>query len=118
MKVKEFNKDKGQSAEALAVEYLKKQKYKILETNYSNKLGEIDIIARDKDKLTTVFIEVKYRTSDYFGLPREAVGEYKQRKLRQVATGYMVAHDLLEERVRFDVIDILNGQITHIKNAF
>lgn len=116
MKIKEFNKDKGISGEALAVQYLKKQKYKILETNYSNKLGEIDIIAREK--LTTVFVEVKYRTSDYFGLPREAVGEYKQRKLRQVATGYMVANDLIEERVRFDVIDILNGEITHIKNAF
>lgn len=116
MKIKEFNKDKGESGEALAVKYLKKQKYKILETNYSNKLGEIDIIAQKK--FTTVFVEVKYRTSEYFGLPREAVGEYKQRKLRQVATGYMVANNLLEERVRFDVIDILNGKITHIENAF
>ncbi len=116
MKVKEFNKDTGNTGEKMAVKYLKSIKYKIIETNYSNKIGEIDIIAQDKK--TTVFIEVKTRKTEKFGLPREAVGSYKQRKIRQVATGYMVANDLLDEQVRFDVIDILAGEITHIKNAF
>lgn len=116
MKVKEFNKEKGQSGETLAVKYLKKIKYKVLLTNYSNNVGEIDIIA--KDKKTIVFIEVKYRQSDRFGLPREAVGKQKQNKIRNVSLGYMVQNKLIDSDVRFDVIDILEGEITHIKNAF
>lgn len=68
---KQFNKVTGDSAEELAVKFLKKKHYKIIETKYKNKIGEIDIIAKDKNIL--VFVEVKYRSSDYFGLPREAV---------------------------------------------
>jgi len=116
VKVKEFNKDKGRRGKFLAVEYLKRIKYKILLTNYSNNIGEIDIIA--KDKKTTVFIEVKYRENDRFGLPREAVGKRKQEKIRQVATIYMVQNRLIDSDVRFDVADILEGKITYIKNAF
>lgn len=116
MKTKEFNREKGESGEKLATKYLKGIKYKILETNYSNNIGEIDVIC--KDKTTTVFVEVKYRKNEDFGLPREAVGQYKQRKLRQVATLYMIEHKLLDEQVRFDVIDILSDKITHIENAF
>ena len=106
----------GNKGEALAKEFLKKQKYKILETNYANKLGEIDIIAKEKD--TIVFVEVKTRETTHFGLPREAVTSYKQNKIKLVATEYLTSHKLLSQKVRFDCVDILGDEITHIKNAF
>lgn len=106
----------GKSGEELSKEYLLSKKYKILEMNYKCNLGEIDIIA--KDKKTYVFIEVKYRKNDYFGLPREAVTTYKQNKIRSVASSYIKTHKLFNVPCRFDVIDILDDKITHIENCF
>ena len=107
----------GIQGEALATEHLENQGYKILELNYKNKIGEIDIIAKDGE--TIVFIEVKARQSLRFGHPREAVNFYKQQKIRNVAIGYLKFKKLYERvSVRFDVVDILGDKITHIKNAF
>ena len=107
----------GIQGEALATEHLENQGYKILELNYKNKIGEIDIIAKDGE--TIVFIEVKARQSLRFGHPREAVNFYKQQKIRSVAIGYLKFKKLYERvPVRFDVVDILGDKITHIKNAF
>ncbi|MGD9901392.1 MAG: YraN family protein [Spirochaetales bacterium] len=111
-----LNKVTGTKGEILATEYLKKQKYKIIETNYTTKLGEIDIIAKDDD--TLVFVEVKTRSTKAFGLPREAVTPYKQHKIRLLATQYLKANKLLQEKCRFDVIEILDTEITHLKNCF
>ena len=69
----------GIYGEKLALKYLKKQKYKILEKNFRCALGEIDIVAKDGGFL--VFVEVKTRSSNAFGEPMEAVDFYKQRKL-------------------------------------
>ena len=113
---KSFNKVVGDSGEELALKFLKDKHYKIIETKYINKLCEIYIIAKHKDIL--VFIEVKNRTSDYFGLPRESVNMYKQNKIRLVATSYLKSKNLLDNACRFDVIDILNGKITHIEDCF
>lgn len=106
----------GRQNEMLAVKFLKKKGYKILEKNYVCKVGEIDIIAKHKN--IVVFIEVKYRASEYFGLPREAVTPYKQDKIRKVATFYVRNKDILESKCRFDVVEILNDEITHIENCF
>lgn len=108
----------GLKGEKIAQKYLKKQKYKILETNYRNKLGEIDIIAKDKKENQIVFVEVKTKTTDFFGLPREMVDENKQRKIEQVAMSYLMINKLTEENIRFDVIEILNGELEHIKSAW
>ncbi|MFZ7119799.1 MAG: YraN family protein [Eubacteriaceae bacterium] len=117
---KKNNYLKGKKGEDLSVVYLKKRKYKIRDINYRCPLGEIDIIARQKD--TIVFIEVKTRTSIQYGYPREAVNYYKQKKISQAALYYLKKYDLFENNVRFDVIDILvdtiNTKITHIINAF
>ena len=110
------NKIEGQLGESLAYNYLKKHGYKILEKNYTNKIGEIDLIAKKGDYI--VFVEVKNRASAKFGLPREAVTLYKQNKIRNVALGYLKETNNLESNVRFDVVDILGGEITHIENAF
>jgi len=113
---KQLNKVTGNYGEELAKKYLKKQKYTILETNYTTKLGEIDIIAKDSDEF--VFIEVKTRNTLLYGLPREAVTPYKQNKIRTVATEYIKKHKLFNEKLRCDVIEIIENEITHIKNAF
>lgn len=101
--------------ERLAQEFLKKKKYKIIETNYNCGFGEIDIIAQDKK--TLVFVEVKAKSSTVFGLPREMVGVYKQRKIKQVANYYIVQNEIKQD-CRFDVIEVLNGKVNHIESAF
>ena len=106
----------GILGEKQAKDFLIKNKYKIIKTNYTCPVGEIDIIAKQKDVI--VFVEVKTRTSAKFGLPRESVTPFKQNKIRSVATCYLKENMLLNSPVRFDVIDILEGNITHIPNAF
>ncbi len=114
--MKQFNFIQGRKQEAIAANFLKNKGYKIIEHNYSNSIGEIDLIVAKKDIL--VFVEVKFRQTDEFGLPREAVGIYKQNKIRKIATLYLQQNNLFERQIRFDVIDILGEEITHIENAF
>ena len=106
----------GVSGEQQAKKYLIKQGYKVLETNYKTVLGEIDIVTKKDDFI--VFVEVKTRSNTKFGLPRESVTPYKQNKIRAVATHYLKTKNMLNSNVRFDVIDILNGELTHITNNF
>jgi putative endonuclease len=111
----------GKTGEEVAVEFLKNSGYKIIVKNYKNKLGEIDIIARDKD--TFCFVEVKTRSSDRFGLPQEALSGFKQRQLAKVALSFLKEKNLLNKKARFDVVAILatpQGQFQTelIKDAF
>lgn len=106
----------GNIGENVAVKFLKDKKYEILEQNYKNKIGEIDIIVKEKNII--IFIEVKSRESIKFGMPREAVTSYKQNKIRTVALSYLKQKRMLDYQCRFDVIEYLNGQITHIENCF
>lgn len=112
------NKVVGDAGEVFARDYLKKKGYKILECNYKSHIGEIDIVCYDKKSYTYVFVEVKARASLKYGYPREAVGNYKQNKIKSVATSYMMSHDIYNEKIRFDVVEILDNNITHIENAF
>ena len=109
----------GKRGEIIAENYLKEKGYKILETNYKNKIGEIDIIAKDGDCL--VFVEVKTRLTSQFGDPLEAIDLRKQYKIRQVATGYLMQKRQLNAKCRFDAIGIIGDgadNIRHIINAF
>ena len=110
----------GEKGEAIAVRHLKKNGYKIIETNYRNKLGEIDIIAQDKD--TIVFVEVKTRRSVQFGNPKQAVTIPKQKKISMVALCYLKAIGQSTARARFDVVGIISNRdkprVEIIKNAF
>ena len=114
--MKELNRIVGIEGEAQAEGYLKKKNYKILAKNFSCLLGEIDIIA--KQKKTIVFVEVKKRETLRFGMPCEAVDEYKQQKIRTVALYYLKQTKQLESQCRFDVIEIIGNMINHIENAF
>ena len=109
----------GKKSEIIISKFLKEKGYKILKTNYKNKIGEIDIIAQDKNYL--VFVEVKARLSRAFGDPAEAVDVRKQLKIRKVAQLYLIKTGKTEYNCRFDVITLLgdeNPQINHIIDAF
>jgi len=110
----------GEKGESIAECHLKKKGYKILERNYRTKLGEIDIIA--KDKKTIVFVEVKTRKSWQFGNPKGAVTPAKQRKISMVALQYLKTMNRHNTKARFDVVAVTatrdTPQIEIIKNAF
>ena len=110
----------GKKSENLAVWYLKKIGYKIIEQNYRTPLGEIDIIA--KEKKTIVFVEVKSRRSIRYGNPKWAVTPKKQRKISMVALQYLKSTRQMDARARFDVVAVTSNrdqpQIEIVKNAF
>ncbi|RQW88812.1 MAG: YraN family protein [Geobacter sp.] len=117
-----FTKDisLGKQGEAFAVSYLKALKYKILQTNYRCRCGEIDIIARDGSVL--VFVEVKTRSGNSYGPPQLSITPFKQRQISKTALTYLLQNRWMEENARFDVITLVlcNGEpvVTHIKDAF
>ncbi|MCK5533678.1 YraN family protein [bacterium] len=106
----------GKDGEKIAVNYLRRQKYKIICENYCTKLGEIDIIARDEE--TVVFVEVKYRASDWFGFPLEAIDKRKQNQIAKSALCYVKEKNIAHTRLRFDVVAICGDTVELIKNAF
>jgi len=110
----------GAQSESLAARLLKQRGYTILETNYRTPLGEIDIIARDRD--TLVFVEVKARRSLGFGGPKYAITPKKQRKISMVALYYLKTTRQSQAKARFDVVAIRSltepPQVEIIRNAF
>ena len=111
----------GLLGEQIALDYLKKKKFRIVKKGFQLYRGEIDLIAYDKG--TLVFVEVKTRGPDMLGLPEESVNARKQRQIRKIAEGYLALNDLDEVECRFDVVSLVfddNGthSITHYKDAF
>lgn len=109
------NKKLGKAGERQAVKYLERSGYAILERNYKNPFGEVDIIASKED--VVAFIEVKTRLSENYGAPSEAVGRVRRNKYIQAAKYYFYGKEI-DKIVRFDVIEILRGELNHIENAF
>ena len=109
----------GKLGEELAVEFLQKNGYKILETNWTFQKAEIDIIAKKENILAIV--EVKTRSSLDFGLPQDAVKPKKIQLLVKAVNEYVVSNDL-EIDVRFDIIALhKDGKkfvIEHLEDAF
>jgi putative endonuclease len=116
------SKETGIEGEGLAINFLKRNGYRILQKNYRCKCGEIDIIA--KDGSTICFVEVKTRRTETFGLPADSVTPAKQNKISRTAQWYMRAHSLLDCNCRFDVVTVMltppnrDKNIRLIKNAF
>ncbi len=108
------------AGEDAAVRYLQENGFKIIVRNYRTGLGEVDIIACDRD--TVCFIEVKTRSSGRFGLPKEAVSAAKQRQISKAALQFLKERNFLKKKARFDVVSIFSGdgvpQISLLKNAF
>jgi putative endonuclease len=113
-------KELGKKGEELALRFLKKKGYRIIEKNYVCKMGEMDIIAKEKD--TLAFIEVKTRTSTLFGPPQLSVTPSKQMQLSKVALYFLKEKKLENVKARFDVVAILLGikgeEIELIRDAF
>lgn len=115
-----LNRLLGARAEREAARYLRRRcGMRVLAKGYRTAYGEIDLIARDADRL--VFVEVKARR---WGTPAEAVTPEKQRRLTLAALHFLKRYGLLEQPCRFDVVAILwpndkkPPEITHIPNAF
>jgi len=115
----------GKEAEAACSRYLKSQGLKLLNTNFSCRLGEIDIIMLDKNML--VFVEVRFRKNNNFGGGLESITTAKQHKLRKTAELFL-QQNRQYENARFDVVAMSSNTQTRlekqqytfdwIKNAF
>lgn len=116
------NIETGRSGEDAAVEYLKENGYEIIERNYRNRIGEIDVIAIDKPYNILVFLEIKTRRNKKYGYAFEAVNYYKQRKIINTSLMYVAFNKLIDIQLRYDIIEVYffekEWRISHIKNAF
>ncbi|MCX7912130.1 MAG: YraN family protein [Dehalococcoidales bacterium] len=109
-------KDIGALGERLAVAFLRKRGYAVIETNYRCPVGEIDIVACKDDAV--VFVEVKTRTGDAFGSPQEAVTQDKAARLRELADYYLQTHDGLPPDWQINVVAIRldgRGRVSHLE---
>ena len=118
----EPNLSAGERGEAAASQRLAEKGFQILETNWYSRYGEIDLIAAGGG--TLVFCEVKTRSEDSVGTPREAVGSAKRKKLTETALSYLSEHPS-ELQPRFDVIEVTLSRadgavlsVEHLENAF
>lgn len=109
----------GKEGEAIAVSYLLKKHYRILERNFKARYGEIDIVALDGD--TLVFVEVKTRSSRLYGTPEEAITPWKLRELAKTAQYYHLLHPEHTGGMRIDVLafilDPLTRNILHFQHV-
>ena len=109
-------REEGTKGEEKAIKILKKEGYKIIEKNYRNPFGEIDIIAEEDGYL--VFVEVKKRNTATYGDPFQAIDTKKKKHMIKSAMFYMKDHKCFDKRVRFDVVGIAGESIKIIKHAF
>ncbi len=111
--------DLGKKGEEIAASHLVKQGYIIKERNWRFGKDEIDIIAEYDNFL--VVVEVKTRSTNYYGNPEEAVDEQKQHFLTRAANEYVLQKEI-DLEVRFDIFSIVieSGKqaINHIEDAF
>ena len=106
----------GKKGEKLVEKHIKGLGMSVLKRNYRTPFGEADLIAQDGDEVA--FIEVKTRTSDGYGAPREAVIRAKQQRYKRIAEMYWLQTGE-EPNARFDVAEVwADGKIEYIKNAF
>lgn len=107
----------GAACEKRVAEYLADHGYTILEQNFYCRFGEIDLICTKDNCL--VFVEVKYRSGDAYGMPAEAVDRGKQRRISNTASCYLYRHALpADTPCRFDVAAVSAQSIEIIENAF
>lgn len=106
---------RGEDAEKLARDFLRQHGYEIIAERYRWRGGEIDLIARDGNCL--VFIEVRSRSTELFGLPEETVDHKKRHKILITAQHYLASHPT-DLDIRFDVVALSGGQLRLYKDAF
>jgi putative endonuclease len=110
-------REKGSSGEALARDFLRAKGYRILDVNFQTRMGEIDIIARDRK--IVVFVEVKFSTGGVFGSPLEWVPPWKQLRIIRVSQAYLAKNRLHDAQVRYDVVAVDPARrVFHVEDAF
>ena len=102
--------------EVAAKRYLEEKGYRLLAENYATATGEIDLVMQDGD--VVVFVEVKARETLAYGEPIEAITPQKVRKIVLTAQSFLVAKRMMDRSVRFDVVEVLCGEVRHTENAF
>lgn len=110
------NQNKGKYGEDLAVSYLQKKGFEILERNYRHRKGEIDIIGMINNELL-VFVEVKLRKDVGYGDPETFVTRRQERQVIDTAEEYIYGINWHKD-IRFDIIAIHGEQLEHIEDAF
>ena len=110
----------GKLGEKLVCKWYTDRKYQLLSVNYRTRMGEVDIIAKDKKYI--VFIEVKTRKNSDFAQAREFVDIRKQQRIKAAAVAYIARNNLDDVPVRFDVAEVYSADtkpvINIIENAF
>ncbi len=114
------NTEIGRRGEEIALAFLRKKGFVILEKNWRYRHLEIDIVAQDGDML--VFVEVKMRATAHFGNPEDAVSKQKMARIINAAEAYIFEKDVQGE-ARFDVVAIISSssgssEIEYFKDAF
>jgi len=109
-------RQQGEQGERVAEEHLVALGMELVARNLRYPSGEVDLVMRDGNY--TVFVEVKRRLGTRYGSGREAVTLTKRRRICAVALRYLQTNRLLGSPVRFDVVEILGEEVTHLPNAF
>ncbi len=119
------NYKKGKEGEEIAREYLLKKGFDLIESNYSNDLGEIDLVMSDKEWL--VFVEVKLKIGDKFGTPEEMIGKGKLSQIKRVAELYLQSESSTTKKFkkfRIDAVCIVENldktisRVNHYENIY
>ena len=115
-----LRQDIGRYGEERAAVFLQDRGYEIIERNWRSQAGEIDLIAKDKDRL--VFVEVKTRNGSGFGQPFEAITANKVARMRRLVAHWCATKQVSGVKVRLDAIAVLitggKVHIEHLKEVF
>lgn len=114
-------RSRGNLGEDIAKRYLKEKGFKILESQYFARVGEIDIVAEKGGRLH--FVEVKARSSNKFGYPEEALTATKSERVRKAVGIYLLKNKITHQNYQIDLVTVeLNwdnhkAKVKHIPNA-
>lgn len=118
-RAKSLNYTKGRSGEVEAGQFLIGKGMQLIESNYSIDVGEIDLIMSDSDWL--VFVEVKYKKDDRFGIPEEMIDHRKLSQVKRVAQIYLMKNMIIRksfDKYRIDAVCIMGNRISHYKDIY
>jgi putative endonuclease len=115
------SRDIGNRGEDIAAAYLESKDWLIFDRNYFFEKAEVDIVATDRNYI--VFVEVKYRSNNYFGEPEDQITPAKEENIRKAAEAWMYERKMETAIARFDVISIVQQEneapeIKHFKDVF
>ena len=118
-----YKQEIGKFGESKVEEYLIENNYIIIYKNFKCTFGEIDIIAKDKEKNELVFFEVKTRKNVKYGNPIDAVNKIKQKHIYKTSQYFIHKYKLENEFIRIDVIEVYLKNddkyfLNHIKQIF